>query len=162
MAVGGEIYADGDASPSMGQHVLVAVDGSLQSEKAFEYVLEELSDPSITLINVIDQANAFAYADADDMGMDIEGYLREEQRRREGAEKRLESYRERARERGVEADVIVTRGKPAKQILKAAADRDVDHIAMGSHGRSGVGRVVFGSVAETVTRRSPVPVTIVH
>jgi len=43
-----------------------------------------------------------------------------------------------------------------------AEDLDVDHIVMDSHGRSGASRVLLGSVAETVTRRSPVSVTIVR
>jgi len=43
-----------------------------------------------------------------------------------------------------------------------APSHDVDHVVMGSRGRSGVGRVLFGSVAEAVTRRASVPVTIVR
>lgn len=39
---------------------------------------------------------------------------------------------------------------------------DVDHVAVGSHGRSGVSRLLLGSVAESVMRRPPVPVTVVR
>jgi nucleotide-binding universal stress UspA family protein len=38
---------------------------------------------------------------------------------------------------------------------------DVDALVVGSHGRDGVTRLLPGSVAETVVRRSPVPVTVV-
>ena len=40
--------------------------------------------------------------------------------------------------------------------------RDIDHVVMGSHGRSGLSRVLLGSVAENVVRRSTVPVTVVR
>ncbi|KAA9404738.1 universal stress protein, partial [Haloarcula hispanica] len=40
-------------------------------------------------------------------------------------------------------------------------DHDVNQIVMGSHGRSGIDRALLGSVAETVTRRARIPVTII-
>jgi nucleotide-binding universal stress UspA family protein len=53
-------------------------------------------------------------------------------------------------------------GRPSRAIVEYAEEHDIDHIVMGSHGRSGVTRILLGSVAETVVRRSPVPVTIVR
>ena len=52
--------------------------------------------------------------------------------------------------------------RPADAILTYIDDNDVDHVIMGSHGRSGVSRLLLGSVAETVARRSPAPVTVVR
>jgi nucleotide-binding universal stress UspA family protein len=144
----------------MGQHVLVPVDRSSQSEKAYEYVLEELDEPRITLLHVINPASVFAYGD--EFEFDAEGFRREERRRREDAERMLDEFEERASARGVEAGTIIRTGRPARRILETVEERDVDHVVMGSHGRSGVGRVLFGSVAESVTRRSPVPVTVVR
>lgn len=144
----------------MGQHVLVPIDGSSQAKKAFDYVLAEIPDPTITLLHVINPVSAIAYGD--DEYFDMEAYQTEERRRRDRAEQLFDEYREQAKERGVDVQTEVTRGKPAKRILETAEDRGVDHIVMGSHGRSGVGRVLFGSVAETVTRRSTVPVTVVR
>lgn len=145
----------------MSRDILVPVDKSPYSEKAFEYVLEEISDPTITLLHVIDPVSVFGHASADG-NFDIEEYRQAEQRRREHAEQLLEEYREKARENGVEVKTSLRIGKPAKQILATAEEHDIDHIVMGSHGRSGVGRVLLGSVAETVTRRSPVPVSIIR
>lgn len=144
----------------MGKHILVPVDGSSQSEKALEHVLSERSDASITLVHVINPVNAFGYGDEE--YFDVEAYQQEERRRREETERMLEEYRERASEAGVDAETVVATGNPARGILKVAEDRDVDQIVMGSRGRSGVGRVLFGSVAESVTRRASVPVTIVR
>lgn len=68
----------------------------------------------------------------------------------------------------VDADRPVTDrievGSPQKLIVEVLADDDAgyDHVVMGSHGRTGVSRILLGSVAEEVLRRSPVPVTIVR
>jgi nucleotide-binding universal stress UspA family protein len=53
-------------------------------------------------------------------------------------------------------------GKPAEEIVKAAKSWPADLIVIGSHGRSGVNRVLLGSVAEAVARDAPCPVLIVR
>ena len=45
----------------MSRHVLVAVDGSSESEKALEYVLDELSEPKLTLVHVVNPVSSFGY-----------------------------------------------------------------------------------------------------
>lgn len=144
----------------MGLHVLVPVDGSEESEQALEHVLERIDDPRVTLLHVLNPVGAYAYGDNE--SFDIESYQREEKRRREAAEEMLETYREQVETKGYDVDTVLTSGTPGKRILAVADEQDVDHIVMGSTGRSGVERVLFGSVAETVTRRASVPVTIVR
>jgi nucleotide-binding universal stress UspA family protein len=56
----------------------------------------------------------------------------------------------------------IVEGNPYKEILEYVAEHDIDMIIMGTHGRSGLDRVVMGSVAERVVRRSPVPVLTVR
>jgi len=46
--------------------------------------------------------------------------------------------------------------------VEYAEESDVDHIVIGSHGRSGVSRILLGSVAESVVRRADMPVTVVR
>jgi nucleotide-binding universal stress UspA family protein len=57
---------------------------------------------------------------------------------------------------------VLTTGHPGKAILDFAAERRVDLIVMGTHGRRGLDRVLVGSVAEEVVRLSPVPVLTVR
>ncbi len=52
-------------------------------------------------------------------------------------------------------------GDPATEILRAAADVKADVIVMGTHGRTGLGRVLMGSVAEKVVRKAGCPVLTV-
>lgn len=144
----------------MAQHLLIPIDGSTPARKAFEYVLEQHPESHLTLLSVIDPVGSMGYTD--DEYFDLEGFKREEERRRESTRQRLEEFREQATEHGFETDTVIELGRPARRILQQAEALDVDHIVMGSHGRSGAGRVLFGSVAEMVARRSPVPVTIVR
>jgi nucleotide-binding universal stress UspA family protein len=53
------------------------------------------------------------------------------------------------------------RGTPAREIIEFAKCKGVDLIVMASHGRTGLARLVMGSVAEEVTRKAPCPVLIV-
>jgi universal stress protein A len=52
----------------------------------------------------------------------------------------------------------VRRGDPATEIVKFAKENAVDMIVMTTHGRSGISRLLMGSVAEHVVRRAPCPV----
>jgi len=66
----------------------------------------------------------------------------------------------------VDADIeVVTEvldGSPAKRIVQYAEENNCDCIVMGTHGRSGVDRLLLGSVAERGIRSSPVPVTTIR
>ena len=53
------------------------------------------------------------------------------------------------------------RGDPATEIVRLADDAKPDLIVMGTHGRSGLGRLLMGSVAEGVMRKAPCPVVTV-
>ncbi len=144
----------------MSLHVLVPVDGSEESERALEHALDTFPEAAITLIHVVNPVSTYSYG-GDDY-FDAEGYQAAMEQKQERGEELLEACREIAAEHGVDAETVLTPGSPGKEIIKAAEANDVDQIVMGSRGRSGVGRVLFGSVAETVTRRASVPVTIVR
>lgn len=61
----------------------------------------------------------------------------------------------------VTADVSVSAGDSAREIVKVAGDQGFDLIAMSTHGRGGLGRGVLGSVADEVIRSSPIPTLVV-
>ncbi len=68
-----------------------------------------------------------------------------------------------AAEQGIGTYVSVLEGQSVSaEILQAAERLDVDAIALASHGRTGIGRLLLGSVAEEVARKSGRPVLIVH
>ena len=61
----------------------------------------------------------------------------------------------------VPVEHVMLVGDEATEIIRLAADKAVDLIVMGTHGRSGIGRMLMGSVAEKVVRRAPCPVLTV-
>lgn len=64
--------------------------------------------------------------------------------------------------KGVEAEGCVVVGYAAEEILKTAVKENCDLIVMGTHGRKGIDRILFGSVAEKVVKRSSVPVLTIR
>lgn len=143
----------------MDEHVLVPVDGSEHAEAALEYVRER-GPARVTLVHVVVPTNAASYGDEE--YFDASGFQEAVTRARERGERLLADYRDDLAADGVDVETVLATGRPAREILAAAEDAGVDHVVMGSRGRSGVGRVLFGSVAESVTRRAAVPVTIVR
>ncbi len=139
-------------------HVLVAFDDSEPAWKALEHAVETFSDDEITVLHVVDPVDA-VYGDVEG------GYY--DQAMYEASVDAGEALLERAAERieapdGANIETVLESGQAARAIIQYADANDVDHVVIGSHGRSGVTRVLLGSVAETVARRSDVPVTIVR
>lgn len=62
---------------------------------------------------------------------------------------------------GLSIETEIVEGSPSKEIVSYASENDCDVIVMGTHGRSGVDRLLLGSVAERVVRSAPVPVLTV-
>ena len=63
---------------------------------------------------------------------------------------------------GVETKAEVVVGYAAEEILEIAAKEDADMIVMGTHGRKGIDRILFGSVAERVVKNSHLPVLTIR
>ena len=60
--------------------------------------------------------------------------------------------------KGMEVETVHKVGMPFVEIIRTAKERGVDLIVIGTHGRSGLSHVLFGSVAENVVRQAPCPV----
>lgn len=69
---------------------------------------------------------------------------------------------QRARAAGVQATFLLWDGDPGDGIVAAAESETADMIVVGSHGRSGVGRYLLGSVSDHVVRRARCPVLVVR
>ena len=62
----------------------------------------------------------------------------------------------------VHFELAFDEGVPAEKINQHAADGQHDLVVMGTHGKTGIERVILGSVAEVVVRTCPVPVLVTH
>ena len=64
-------------------------------------------------------------------------------------------------ENGIRYETVTKTGREDAEILKFAKDEKVDIIVMGTHGKTGIEHVFFGSVAEKVLRHSPFPLFVI-
>ena len=63
---------------------------------------------------------------------------------------------------GMDATGVILVGRPAEELVKCAEEKGVDLIVMGTHGRAGFDRLLFGSVANEVVKTAPCPVMTIR
>mgnify|MGYP000698835093 CR=1 FL=1 len=140
----------------MSRDILVPVDGSPQSRSALAFAAGEWPDAALTLLHVIDPVAAGGNRGVMPSGSEAWYQNAKERAHEIFDEGRTELDGDR------DVDEVIEVGRPARTIVEVADEGGYDHVVVGSHGRTGVSRIVLGSVAENVVRRSPVPVTIVR
>jgi len=138
------------------RHLLVAFDGSRQSELALQHAvaLAQVCHARLALVAVVPPPPPFAWQ--------APGGVRElHDAQQAEIDKAL-----RAAADGVPDDLSITTrlldGDPPREILRAAREGDHDLIVMGSRGRGRMTAALLGSVSNRVLHDSPVPVIIVH
>jgi len=139
--------------------ILIPLDGSPLAEKALE-VAEPLAlagGLEILLLRVVPPAPPLL--DEGRMLMTADEVIAME--RREAGEY-LAMVAVGLRARGLQVRRLLRVGDPARAILAAAEAEGVALIAMATHGRGGLGRLLFGSVTAAVVEASPIPVLIVR
>ncbi|MFD1562940.1 universal stress protein [Haloarchaeobius amylolyticus] len=141
----------------MARKTLVAIDGSPQAEAALAYALEEFPESAITAIHVVQLPEGYWTSFADSTTK-FPGY----DEAVASGEKLLDSAVQTAADEGHELETVIQTGKPSREIVDYAVDKEFGQIVIGSHGRHGVDRVMLGSVSETVVRRAPMTVIVVH
>jgi nucleotide-binding universal stress UspA family protein len=136
------------------KRILVAVDFSDTSREALRRTVEmaRLLSSEVFCLHVIEVP--YGAGEAAFIAQNMKERSRAEKNRRRELAQLLE-------EKGCDsANVKVVAGTPYHEILKEAAEANVDLIVVGSHGRSGVRRVLLGSTSERVIRHSECPVLV--
>ncbi len=137
--------------------ILVCLDGSSLSEQILPCAAEvaQRFGAKLTLLQVLQIPSSLAAASA----QGAESIIEEEMRRLAyEANQYLEGIAAPLREGGMEVETATIEGSPGDAIVEYAATSDVDLIAIVTHGRKNLGRLVFGSVADHVMRHSSIPV----
>ena len=80
----------------------------------------------------------------------------------DGAEKRLDEFAEQYFSDYSDMVMSVVPGDASNKIIDYITSNEIDLVIMGTHGRKGVDKVIFGSVAERVVKTAPVPVMVVN
>jgi nucleotide-binding universal stress UspA family protein len=139
-------------------HVLIPLDGSHLAEHIIEHarVLGSFTHAHYTVLQVIEPIMTYSSLAG---GVYDERILQQMQTT---GQTYLDGVAERLRASGSEVATEVVLGTPASAIIEYAEQHGVDLIAMGTHGRSGVSRLLLGSVADKVVRAACMPVLLLR
>jgi len=135
--------------------VLVPLDGSRLAEAAIETALGLTRGEATSTLVLLRAAEAHTFPGADPTDEQVEAIHE--------AEAYLSGVAERLRRRGVtQVETGVSYGPAAPAIIHAARLKKADLVVMSTHGRSGLGRIIMGSVTESVLRGTITPVCVVR
>lgn len=139
--------------------VLFATDFSESSDFAFQYAysLAKKFTARLLILHVISEP------------VDLRGFYvphlsfeKLEEEISAGAQKLMEKFCREHVQDYQNYETLIVPGIPYDEILKQATEHSADLIVMGTHGRAGLDHVLFGSTAEKVIRKSPVPVMTIR
>ena len=142
----------------MYKRALVPLDGSMVAESILPFILEIAGplDMEVALVRVLVPGPPMAVEGTRHVAIEDAAKLRA------GAEEYLASIAADLRAKGVSVTTAVRRGEPVAEILAGAREVDADLIAMTTHGRSGLSRLLFGSVAAAVLSHAEIPVFLMR
>jgi nucleotide-binding universal stress UspA family protein len=155
----------------MYKSILVSLDGSLESEAVLPEVERLLEAGPCAVILLTAALEVDLEAASQSIRPDVEYHAHELPKEvfevvRTSTERRalayLEGIAKRLEQSGARIEAVVSYNRPAEAIRFYAAMYQADLIAMTTHGRSGLDRLRFGSVAEAVLRSAPCPLLITH
>jgi nucleotide-binding universal stress UspA family protein len=139
--------------------LLVPTDFSDSAKHAFSYGVSFAREyeAELVLLHVVENLTVGYASDLFPVPMaevfqEISGYAKAE----------LAKLAEEARQKGVVVSELVAQGKPSAEIIRYAAENDIDMIVLGTHGKGMLDQALFGSTTERVVRRAPCPVLTVR
>lgn len=141
------------------ERILIPVDFSEYSKMALDYSIEfsKKFNSELILIYVIEPIvypSDFGLGQIPINQVDFEIQSRAESELKKLIEEKVPSE--------LKASYVVKTGKPFLEIISAAKEYDCDLIIIATHGHTGIEHILFGSTAEKVVRKSPVPVLTVR
>ena len=145
----------------MYKEILVPLDGSELAEAAVPHAVElaKAFNASVTLLSVVEPVGVHAQPGAIGPVISVALNIEEEMDR---IREYLHGVAERYKDYNVEIKKVVREGDPASIICDYAHETNADLIVMSTHGRSGIQRWVYGSVADRVLRAAKIPVLLIR
>lgn len=137
----------------MYKSILVPLDGS----KLAESILTEVEELAVLLnarLNLVyvSKANVLPGVDPTDAQVRVVNKAKEY----------LGNIKEQLLMKNIDVEIHTPYGNPAAKILEVSKRHDIDLIAMSTHGRSGIGRWLLGSIAEKIVRHSEIPILLLR
>jgi len=141
--------------------ILYATDYSKASTRALAeaVALAKQNRAELLVLHVIDPVTP--YVAGDDMG-GAELYMKLEETTKQEAENSMKKLLEKLRKLKINAKSLLLRGNAHEQIVRTAKSRRANLIVIGTHGRTGLSRLLMGSVANQVVSTAHCPVLTVR
>jgi nucleotide-binding universal stress UspA family protein len=141
------------------RHILVATDGSTYGDAAAAEAISMAKQlgSRLTALSVV---HSESMSPMDIVSSQMQRDLIAEKEMKE-AEQNVKKVKDAAVAAGIKTDALIMGGKPSEAIIQTAKDKQADLIVLGSHGKTGVEKLLVGSVAERVIVLSPCPVLVV-
>ena len=157
----------------MFKHILVAIDQSTSSQRAFEAALGLAEDigAQLTLVHALDVFDSASperpHLSADSYSMKLDKLLQENYERQwaefvEHHDSWLKEQQAKAEAVGVAANCLQPYGRPGPSICKTARSSHADLIVVGSHGRKGFREMLLGSVSNYIMHHASCSVLVTH
>ena len=150
----------------MFKKILVCLDGSELAEQILPYAVAEALcfEAKLVLFQVVHEPVAFSpgIPGAGAAPIQTDAMLKEAKKALNEARDYLEKIAAPLRKKGIEVDAVSILGRAGQAILSYADSNNVTMIAIATHGRRGLDRGVFGSVADHVLRESGLPMLVIR
>lgn len=152
------------------KRILMTHDGSKLASKAIPHALSlsEYLNTDLVLLRVIESVDQ-ELTTIDPMGMTppIPAFgnnaLKIVQADKGKAKKELEKIKVELNDLGTrKVETVILEGYPPYEIINYVKNKKIDLIIMSTHGRSGLGRIMLGSVTDYIVRHSPCPVLVIR
>ncbi len=140
--------------------ILVPLDGSKRAEQILPHV-EEIArcmEATIVVMQVLETQLVFSGLEMAEQEAAFEAYKKE----LSTAEHYVAEIQAKLREKGLHCQARVEHGSVVQSIIRVSRQTDVDLIAMASHGRTGLSRVFYGSVAAGVLHLTDRPILVIR
>jgi len=139
------------------QNIVIATDGSENTQRAVSYGIEiaKLSGATVHALYVVNTSSTISenWTAGKETIYEV---------MRNDGEKAVSKVKKIGEASGLEVREVVLDGYPSNEIINFAENNDIDLIVMGTLGKTGLDRLLIGSVAEKVVRGSKVPVMVVR
>ncbi|MFC7157170.1 universal stress protein [Halomarina halobia] len=139
----------------MYRNILVPVNGTAQSETAIPHAFDLAEDRDATVHALCAFSRGSRYG-----ALSIESAEHREESLQERADRIVGNVADRAREAGVDCVTVTREGDPTEAILDYIDAADIDVVVIGGRKRSPAGKLLFGSVTQSIVLHTDVPVMI--
>lgn len=150
----------------MYKKILVPLDGSSRAEKILPHVeaLAIQGKAEVILLEVVEPDSAEFTPSLNMMvtPQELDLYWKSLQAAEETAKDYLRKKMAELEKKKISVDAVIKRGEAVRSIIQVAEERNVDLIALASHGRSGLGRVFYGSVANGLLHKVDRPLLLIR